>query len=74
MTKKLIEQFAAAGSDGKNYTVQIWQDFKDAGTMSNPGAKIAGLKTCRTADGQLCNRTDDKTYTIVQSGVVLTRF
>nr|WP_323779586.1 hypothetical protein [Amylibacter sp.] len=46
-----IERFQTRGDDGNEYTVVIFQEVRDAGTLENPNATVLGLKRASLIGG-----------------------
>ena len=69
--KRRTGTFMVDGNDGRSYTIYIYTDFINAGTLDDPRAEIEGLKELRTSDGKAVNRLSKGEYQVVQTGVIL---
>ena len=69
--EELIQEFTSTAEDGSEHVLYVYQDFRDAGTRSEPSAQVPGLKRIATADGLSVNRLGKGEYEVVQSGVIL---
>ena len=68
--RKIVGRFAAAGSDGRMYAVEVVQAFAPASGHSTP-APVGDTKLF-TANGQPVTRLDDRQYRVNATGVTLT--
>lgn len=69
--KRNTGKFTAYGDDGQDYTIYIYTNFIDAGTLSNPRDEMEGLKELRTSDGKAVNWLSKGEYKIVVTDVIL---
>ena len=66
-----ILTFEASDDNGQLHTLHVYQEIISAGTHSNPGATIRGLKRIKTVEGYSVNRLAEGKYKVVQTGVSL---
>lgn len=66
--------FRAKGSDGQIYRVIEYTDFHESRSLQSLGTSwIAGLKSFRLDTGDVVNENSPTEYTVVASGMKLTR-
>ena len=68
MKETVLGKFTAKSDSGRTHTIVIYQEWIDASTMDDPGAKIPGMKRLATSSGEAVNRIDEKTFQIVATG------
>ena len=71
--KDKIDSFKAISLSGSIFTIEVFQNILDVGSMGNPNAEKGGLKEALTyPDGVHCTRIDDNTFQIF-NGEIVTR-
>lgn len=67
-------RFSAKGTDGQIYTVVESTEFVDVTTLESKGPEwLEGLKAYRLSGGGAVNRHSDLEFSIVSTGVRLTK-
>lgn len=61
-TERKIGSFQAKYADGREETIDIFQSFHSAHTLSGPTGEVAGLKRLCTRGGVNVNRRDKGQY------------
>lgn len=62
------DRFLVKGDGGRTYTIVQHQEFISAGTLPNPRAEVAGLKSWATSTGLTVDTIDRETFEIVETG------
>lgn len=71
---RLTDRFKAKGSDGKVYEVHEYVDFiETTGMASQHPTWIGGLKSYRLSTGGAVNCSSETEFTVVATGVKLTK-
>jgi len=66
-----MDRFMVKTVNGKKYTIVQYQEFVSAGTMGDPHAEVAGLKSLFTSTGLHVNYIDPKTFKIVETDEIV---
>ncbi len=69
--EELAYEFTAADEDGREYQLQVYQNWISAATRADPAAVIPGMRRIVTEDGLSVNRLAKGEYQIVSTGMVL---
>lgn len=72
-TEKLVERFEAQDDAGNTYTVHVFQEFRNAGTLDNPHATVAGMKRATLSNGQRLSPINETTYKIFINDITITK-
>lgn len=65
------DSFTAYDEAGNEYTVEIFVEIHDAGTLEEPNAEVEGLRQLKTTSGDHVNRIEEGKYEILQAGAVI---
>jgi hypothetical protein len=69
--ERLTGSFQAIGSDGQTYTVEVWTDFIDTGTLDDPHSETPGMQSLRTSAGEHLNYLGKGEYKMVGRDIIL---
>lgn len=71
---KLVEEFWAESESGGKYLLSVYAKMVDQRNKDYPTAPPReGLKYVKTREGLHCNRIDDNTFQVVETGDVVRR-
>ena len=63
--------FTANDEQGNEYQIEEYTELLDVRTMGNVHARVHGMKTLKTQNGQHINNLGQGKYEIVASGIIL---
>ena len=72
MSTRRTGQFRARGSDGLEYTINIYTKFVSARSPGKPAAEVPGASVLRTSGGDNVECVSKGQYTIAGKGITLT--
>ena len=67
-----VSTFRATGTDGDQYTVEVWEDSVDPSEPDDTTDKAEGFARLRTPDGMTVTKVGPRQYRIFGTDVVLT--
>ncbi|MBK8502164.1 MAG: hypothetical protein IPL46_08130 [Saprospiraceae bacterium] len=71
---KKIEEFWTVSDSGTKYLMSIYAKMIDQTNKDNPTAPPReGLKSIKTSQGFHCNRIDNDTFKVVETGEIVRR-
>lgn len=71
--KKLERTFVARGDDGRQYTVEAYRSYTRTARDISTGESslLPGLLEYRLSSGFAVNQVDDRTFEVVESGLMI---
>lgn len=69
--QKKTGSFPAKGSDGRDYTINVFADIVSGATRGQPNATADGMLELKTSEGDRVNPLGSGNYQVLQTGVIL---